>query len=295
MGMTRQSGLREQWRDMARSAESMRQMTNDKCLLNKYPDRDPKRKLLVDLNDDVEKKIMLLRKCIDGGELSNAENLLVAAANSDLDISSQDLPESQDGTDLAVMHSIEIDFAKFAGILLTEELIPHWRDKNCSFVERENTDADSSPVAKQARDDSATSTPPCIPVAEEFLALRYLSLIRAVLANIRYLMVFVSITFVLAIIAWNSYPFEPRQLIDWVFTGLLAVLGLGVTWVLAQIHRDAILSRIAKTKANELGADFYIRIISFGALPLLTWLAYEFPGVGNTILKFLQPGIEVMK
>jgi hypothetical protein len=295
MGMTRQSGLREQWRDMARSAESMRQMINDKCLLNKYPVTDPKRTVLRDLNDGVEKKIMLLRKCIDGEQFSNAEVGLVASANSDLDLRSQDLPERKDGADLALMHSIEVDFAKFGGIVLRDVLIRDWQDKNCSFVERENTDADSSPVGKQAGPDSGTSTPPYIPVAEEFVALRYLSLIRSVLANIRYLMVFVSCTFVLAIVAWNSYPFEPRQLIDWVFTGLLAVLGLGVTWVLAQIHRDAILSRIAKTKANELGAEFYIRIISFGALPLLTWLAYEFPGVGNTILKFLQPGIEVMK
>ncbi len=63
----------------------------------------------------------------------------------------------------------------------------------------------------------------------------------------------------------------------------------------AQIHRGPILNRVTHTKANELGADFYVRIIAFGAVPVLTWLAYQFPGVGNTIFKFLKPGIEVIK
>jgi hypothetical protein len=132
-------------------------------------------------------------------------------------------------------------------------------------------------------------------VAEEFLAIRYLSLIRSVLANLRYLMLFVSASFILAIVAWNSYPFQPSQLVDLFFTGLLAVLGSGVIWVFAQMHRNAILSRITGTGANELGWDFYLRVVSFGALPVLTWLANQFPDIGNLISKFLQPGVPVIK
>jgi len=110
----------------------------------------------------------------------------------------------------------------------------------------------------------------------------------------RYLMIFVAASFVLAILAWNSYQFQPHQLVDWLFTGLLAVLGSGVIWVFAQMHRNAILSRITDTRANELGWDFYLRVISFGALPVLTWLAYQFPDIGNLISKFLQPGVPVL-
>jgi hypothetical protein len=65
--------------------------------------------------------------------------------------------------------------------------------------------------------------------------------------------------------------------------------------VLAQIHRDPILSRLTRTNANELGFDFYIRIVTFGALPVVTWLAYQFPAVGGTILKYLQPATQVVK
>jgi hypothetical protein len=61
------------------------------------------------------------------------------------------------------------------------------------------------------------------------------------------------------------------------------------------MHRDPILSRITETNANELGFDFYVRIISFGALPVFTWLAYQFPEIGSAVFKFIQPGLDVVK
>jgi hypothetical protein len=108
-------------------------------------------------------------------------------------------------------------------------------------------------------------------------------------------MLFVSAAFVLAIIAWNSYPFQPQRLIDWSFTLLLLLTGIGFIWVFAQMHRNPILSRITDTRPNELGYDFYIRIISFGAIPVLTWLAYQFPEIGGSLFKFIKPGLQVMK
>jgi len=105
----------------------------------------------------------------------------------------------------------------------------------------------------------------------------------------------VSASFVLAIVAWNSYPFQPRQFIDLVFTCMLAILGCGIIMVLAQMHRDPILSRITHTRPNELGLEFYGRIIALGAVPLLTWVTYQFPDVGSTLFKFLQPRLEVVK
>jgi hypothetical protein len=141
----------------------------------------------------------------------------------------------------------------------------------------------------------AAPAPAQILVAEEFLAIRYVSLICAVLANLRCLMIFISASFVLAVMAWNSYPFQPRPTLDWLFTGLLACLGAGIIWVFAQMHRNPILSRITDTKANELGWDFYLRVASFGALPVLAWLAYQFPDIGAVIYRFLQPGVPVVK
>ena len=138
-------------------------------------------------------------------------------------------------------------------------------------------------------------TPAYILAAEEFVAIRYVSLIRAVLSNMRYLMTFVSCAFVLTIVAWNSYPFEPRQFINWTFTGLLLFLGSGIIWVFAQMHRNPLLSRATDTKANELGWDFYLRVVSYGAVPVLAWLAYQYPEVGGLICRFIQPGAQMFK
>ena len=118
---------------------------------------------------------------------------------------------------------------------------------------------------------------------------------RAVLVNIRYQIMLVTTTFVLALVAWNSYPFQPHAFLDWSFTFLLLVLTFGFVLVFAQMHRSAILSRITDTKPNELGVDFYIRVITLGAIPVLTWLAYQFPQIGGSLYKLVQPGLQMAK
>jgi hypothetical protein len=73
------------------------------------------------------------------------------------------------------------------------------------------------------------------------------------------------------------------------------LLGTGVVWVLAQMYRDPLLSRITATIPNELGIEFYVKLASIGALPILTWLAYQFPDVGGSIFKIFQSGSDVVK
>jgi hypothetical protein len=94
---------------------------------------------------------------------------------------------------------------------------------------------------------------------------------------------------------WHVYPFQPRQQVDWLCTGLLFVLGTGIVWVFAQMYLNPILSRITDTRPNELGWEFYLRIVAFGAIPVLTWLAYQFPDFGNMVFKLFQPAVDVMK
>ena len=195
------------------------------------------------------------------------------------------------------MYEIEKCYAKFSEVLLRGILIPHWEDKRIGLVNGRNCDEHPS-EARNATKDEATSKPEeplYIRVAEEFLAIRYVSLIRAVLVNMRYLLMFVSAVFVLSIVAWNSYPFQPRQWIDEAFTGLLLLMGTGVIWIFVQMYRNPLLSRITDTKANELGIDFYLRMVTFGTVPVLTWLVYQFPDLASSVLKFIQPTLEIMK
>jgi hypothetical protein len=65
--------------------------------------------------------------------------------------------------------------------------------------------------------------------------------------------------------------------------------------VFAQMHRNPVLSRIMDTAPNKLGWDFYLRIATFGAIPVLTWLTYQFPVIGGNVFKILQPSLQVIK
>ena len=283
MTMLRQSGSQEQWRDMVRSLESARQMLHDPAL---------------------ERHVCkeFLGKLIAANEDLLGEFRQLYSYNEKQGMAAQ--PQLHE---YEYIKRIETKLAGFGRSLLSIVLIPHWKNERVGLVESEladelcskarnsETDADQSYLPMQQR--AGTTQPVSIHIlaAEEFVAIRYLSLIRAVLANLRYLMIFVSASFVLAIMAWNSYPFQPRQYVDWLFTGLLAFLGLGIVLVFAQMHRNPILSRITDTRANELGWDFYLRVISFGAVPLLAWLAYQYPDIGGAIYRFVQPGIPMMK
>lgn len=261
MSMLQIGGLQEQWRDISRELESMRQLFHRNDLRRNLSEADWR--LLDDAREGVQIGVRTL-----GVRYRNP------------------IKEKPEGfRDCDLMANVELDLANFGQKLLTVILIPYWKNRRIGLVERPEIDA----AEPQHPDD------PWIPAVEEFLAIRYLSLIRSVLTNLRYLMIFVTAAFVLAIWAWNSYPFQPSQLGDLLFTGLLLILGSGVVWVFAQMHRNAILSRITETRPNELGWDFYFRVAAYGALPVLTWLAYQFPDIANVISKFLEPGMPVIK
>ena len=68
-----------------------------------------------------------------------------------------------------------------------------------------------------------------------------------------------------------------------------------VVGVLVQLHRDPVLSRVTGTTGNALDLHFYLRIIAFAAVPLLTLLATHYPSIGRYLVSFLQPSLEALK
>ena len=279
VAMLGQSGLNVRWRDMARSTESLRQLINN-----------PEIKAaagfgwqsLIDASNELTMQITYLQLSIAGKVPSSAPP---ECTSEDCD-----LPHVESRRQLCFIYAIERRYALFCERLLEHILIPYWNETRVGFVNELDPD---SPGSRHVAD--APKELLHIRLAEEFLAIRYVALIRTVLVNIRHLMVFVSAAFVLAIVAWNSYPFQPHQIIDWCFTILMLCVSVGFIWVFAQMHRNPILSRITATTPNELGPDFYIRLVTFGAVPVLTWLAYQFPEIGGNIFRLLQPSLQVAK
>ncbi len=282
--MLSQSGLHIRWRDMARSTESMRQLLNNPELAQAIGNADHYRSL-VETYDTLVAQVAELRK-----RIGLRRPVFPQPRPPETPPGDDDLPEPDHLYDLGYIYMIEKTYAAFCEHLLRYILLPYWNDSRVAYVEQEDTPG--SDGKKPSLNAGDMGDPTYILLSEELLAIRYVALIRSVLVNMRYLMLFVSSAFVLAIIGWNSYPFQPHQLIDWCFTLLLFVLGCGFVWVFAQMHRNAILSRITDTKPNELGRDFYLRMLSFGGVPVLTWLAYQFPGIGGTLFRLLQPSIK---
>jgi hypothetical protein len=130
---------------------------------------------------------------------------------------------------------------------------------------------------------------------EEFVAYRYLMYLRYVFRHLRNLLMFVIVGFIFSVISLHSYPFLALRWVGVVCWLVLVTLGTGVGMVFAQMDRDAILSRLTETKANEVGLNFFLRMLQFGALPLLTLLTTQFPAIGRLLSSWLQPALEALR
>ncbi len=129
---------------------------------------------------------------------------------------------------------------------------------------------------------------------ERFACLVYVSFLLVVLVRIRTLIFAIGGMYVLLVLAMTVYPFQPRASIATLLTLLLLYIIVVVTLVLAQLHRDPILSRVTKTTPGELGGDFWVRATSFAVLPVVTFLASQFPQVNRFLYSWLEPALQAL-
>jgi hypothetical protein len=129
---------------------------------------------------------------------------------------------------------------------------------------------------------------------ERFVCMSYVSFLLVMLVRIRSLMVALAGMYVLTLVGVSQYPFEPQGALQLVLVGLLVFVVDVVSMVFAQIHRDTVLSNLTNTKPGELGIDFYIRMASFVALPLLSLFASQFPSINRFFYSWLQPAVEAL-
>jgi hypothetical protein len=182
------------------------------------------------------------------------------------------------------IRELQHSLASAANALMEELLVPHW-DKGSLDIVKEP----ESPKEGQLDPDQA------IHLAEEFVALRFLAFIRYASLQLRNLLGFLTTAFVLSLISLRSYPFQAPHTIGWSMTTIFLILGAGVIIVFAQMDTDAILSRISSTAPGKLDKEFFLRVISFGALPLITVLASQFPSIGRFLFSWVQPGLEALR
>jgi hypothetical protein len=129
----------------------------------------------------------------------------------------------------------------------------------------------------------------------ELFVLRYIVFIQATCRQIENLLVFLSVGFVLTLISLNSYPFQSGHVLGWFMVSLLIGMGFAIGFVLASSERDPVLSRLNGTTPGKIGKDFYKNLLSYGALPVLTVLAAQFPAIGSFLFSWVQPLLQALR
>jgi hypothetical protein len=131
-------------------------------------------------------------------------------------------------------------------------------------------------------------------LAEDIVALPFYAYIRKVMKEMRNLLFFLGIAISLLFAALHTYAFRADQAIDWWFFGLFGSMGLGILFIVAQVERNALVSRLSDRTPGELGGNFYLQLFKYGTVPILTIFGSQVPLISNVVLKWVQPALEAL-
>ncbi len=131
-------------------------------------------------------------------------------------------------------------------------------------------------------------------LAEDIVALPFYAYIRKIMGELRNILFFLGVAVSLLFAALHTYAFRADQAIDWWFFGLFAFMGGGIVIVIAQMERNALLSRFSDRSPGELGTGFYLQLLKYGAVPFLTIFGSQVPSISNIVLKWVQPALEAL-
>jgi hypothetical protein len=154
---------------------------------------------------------------------------------------------------------------------------------------------DDSPSVSTGSKTADASLPAVRLLAEEFVALIYVNFLVTVLLRMRTLVMCAGGMYVFIMLSMNVYPFEPHPALQTLAIALLILMGAVVGYVYAQMHREAVLSRLTSTEVGELGVDFWIKFGSAAAIPLFSLLATQFPQFNQALFSWLTPALEAVK
>jgi hypothetical protein len=213
-------------------------------------------------------------------------------------------------------HAFRCVAAKISEALSVEVLRKYWEKNQVPFLNSKPEPAESSqlqlaapePAERHSMAVAGTSktyevnAPAAEPVTREayelaskYVVFQYQAFIAYALRHLQNILMCCVIGFALLVLALSSFSFQTPQSISRFLMVALFVGGIVVTRVLAQIEKDPILSRMSGTGEGELGRDFYMRLLAYGALPTLTVLGTQFPAVAQFINSWAQPTLSAMK
>ena len=178
-------------------------------------------------------------------------------------------------------------------------LIPAWNGEKDSLNMNAEAPAPSkdeeSKDSTDAKDASHLSSDPVVRAAEEFVCQIYVAYIKKTLSCMRSSAKSVAILFLSLGASISCYPILSRTTVVFVLLVIVAAVFILVARVYMEMARDEILSLMTGTKPGELGSEFWIKILAFGAGPLAGLIAALFPSIAETIFSVLGPSLDVVK
>ena len=166
------------------------------------------------------------------------------------------------------------------------------------------TDSLSLETAAASKDDGGTernvfemdlSKDLIVRTQEEFVCFHYIAFIQNILARMRTMILSMIYLFIAICMAISFYPFVPRNSIGiWMLINL-AFIATSVVYVYAGMERDETLSYISNTHPGRLSTEFYIKTAAFLAGPVIGLLTTQFPAISESVLGWLQPGLDALK
>jgi hypothetical protein len=255
---------------------------HDSELNQALADTDKLRKQLGSLAQPSQQKTAGIKSGTETGSEKSWTRSAYAAARSLF--STNRVESSKRGT--AMFYCLQLQLASTCAETL-KYLVGVW-DKEETPIVPDHEDCEQN---KSAGSDIAASTR----FAEDFVCLFYFNFIASVFMRMRTLVMAVAGIYVLILLSFSCYPFEPKAAFH-TLTILLFLLIFGlVGYVFAQMHRDATLSRLTNTTPGELGLDFWIRLVSFAAVPLFSLLTAQFPGISGLLFSWMEPALQALK
>lgn len=135
---------------------------------------------------------------------------------------------------------------------------------------------------------------PQVALAEEFLAFRFLGFIRYAVLQLRNLLTYFSVAFVLLSMSVSCYPFFSQSLSQMYVGVAFAALSGSTGYVLSAMARDRTLRSLA---SDSKGKDHpvFVQAVQSAALPLIAFAGTYFPQLGRVLFTWLQPVLSSIK
>ena len=195
--------------------------------------------------------------------------------------------------DCADFVNIREIFADTTADVFNTILWPEWK-KETTSLSLENCAATPEERERNVFD-MELSENPAVQAAEEFVCFQYMAFIQNILARMRTMTMSMVFLFLGVCFAISFYPFVPRTQISLWMMANLVLIGSAVISVYAGMERDETLSYIANTRPGHLSSEFWVKTVGFLAGPLIGLLTTQFPSIAESVLGWLQPGLDAIK